>query len=56
MENCDEFLSELPLGFDELPVNKAVEILAVNKVVDATRYFQCKRKQEEMTGWIERNQ
>ena len=56
MAKCDEFLSELPVGFDELPVDQAVEILAVNKAVDATRYFQCKRKQEEMTGWIERNQ
>jgi len=55
MQPCEEFLSELPVGFEELTVDEAVEILAVNHAVDATRFFQCKRKQEETTGWIERN-
>jgi hypothetical protein len=53
MQKCDEFLSELPLGFEELPVAEAIKILATNHVVDATFYFQCKRKQEELTRWIE---
>ena len=56
MERCEDSLSELPMGFDELPVADAVELLSVNHAVDATFYFQCKRKQEELAGWIERNQ
>jgi hypothetical protein len=55
MEQCETFLSELPMGFDELPVADAVELLSVNYAVDAAFYFECKRKQEELTQWIERN-
>ena len=55
MESCEDLLSELPLGFEELPVADAVELLAVNHAVDATFYFQCKRKQEELSEWILRN-
>ena len=55
MAACDEFLSELPDDFHLLPVADAVEILAVNHAVDATQYFQCKRKQEELARWIDRN-
>jgi len=55
MEKCEEFLSELPPEFSEMPVAEAVDLLAVNHVVDATFYYECRRKQEELTGWIERN-
>jgi len=55
MAKCSDMLSELPDGFEDLSVKEAVDILSVNHVVDATFYFQCKRKQEELTGWIERN-
>jgi hypothetical protein len=55
MQKCDEFLAELPVGFEELTVDEAVELLSVNHAVDAAFYFECKRKQEELTGWIERN-
>ena len=56
MQSCEEFLSELPVGFEELTVDEAVEILSINHAVDATRFFQCSRKQKELTGWVERNQ
>jgi hypothetical protein len=52
---CGKFLSELPENFPDLPVREAIEILAVNHAVDATEYFQCKRKQEELAQWIDRN-
>lgn len=52
---CEVTLSELPDNFAEIPVADAVEILAVNHAVDATVYFECKRKQEELKGWIQRN-
>jgi hypothetical protein len=55
MEQCEPTLSELPDNFAEIAVAEAVEILAINHAVDATFYFECKRKQEELTGWIERN-
>ena len=55
MVECKELLSELPLDFDELPVAEAVEVLSVNHAVDASFYFQCKRKQVELTEWIKRN-
>lgn len=55
MEKCEAVLSQLPLGFEELPVDEAVELLSVNHAVDATFYYQCKRKQEELTEWILRN-
>lgn len=55
MEECADLLSELPLGFEELPVAEAVELLSVNHAVDTTFYYECKRKQAELTGWIERN-
>lgn len=56
MQSCEEFLSELPVGFEELTVDEAVEILSINHAVDATRFFQCSRKQKELTGWIKTNQ
>jgi hypothetical protein len=56
MEQCEQVLSELPDNFAEIKVAEAVEILAVNHAVDATYFFECKRKQEELTRWIERNQ
>jgi hypothetical protein len=52
MQACDAMLSELPVGFSELPVAEAVELLAVNHAVDATFYFDCKRKHEDLTRWI----
>ena len=52
MERCEATLSTLPDNFTELPVEEAVEILAVNHAVDATFYFECKRKQEELTRWV----
>lgn len=55
MQECDDLLSELPVGFEELDVADAIELLSVNHVVDATFYFECKRKQEELTQWIKRN-
>ena len=55
MEKCDEMLSELPVGFEELSVQEAVDLLSVNHVVDSTFYFECKRKQEELSEWILRN-
>lgn len=55
MAECEATLSELPDNFTEIPVADAVEILAVNHAVDATYYFECKRKQEELAGWISRN-
>jgi hypothetical protein len=52
MQKCEEELSTLPDNFTELPVAEAVEILAVNRIVDSTFYFECKRKQEELARWI----
>ena len=52
MMPCEQSLSELPAGFENLPVDKAIEILATNHVVDSTFYFECKRKQEDLTRWI----
>lgn len=54
MQACDDFLATLPVGFEALLVDEALEVLATNHAVDATFYFQCKRKQEELTRWIEK--
>jgi hypothetical protein len=54
MQSCEAMLSELPAGFPNLPVDEALEILATNHAVDSTFYFQCKRKHEELTRWIEK--
>ena len=50
---CGNILSELPDNFVNLPVREAVEVLSVNHAVDATFYFECKRKHEDLTRWIE---
>jgi len=52
MQPCEQGLTELPIGFSELPVAEAVEILSINHAVDSTFYFECKRKQEEEAEWI----
>ena len=56
MVKCEDALSTLPENFVNLPVADAVEILSVNKAVDATFYFQCKTKQEDLTRWVKSQQ
>jgi hypothetical protein len=53
MQQCDETLSQLPDNFPALSVEEALQLLEVNHVVDSTFYFECKRKQEELTKWIQ---
>ncbi len=52
MQKCQALLSTLPDGFIDLTVERAVEILTVNRAVDAAFYFECKTKQEDLTRWI----
>jgi len=53
MIGCASALSELPDNFADLPVREAISILSTNHVVDATWFFECVRKHEELTRWIE---
>jgi uncharacterized protein (DUF2344 family) len=52
MQKCEPSLSQLPDDFPAMDVEVALEVLEVNHVVDSTYYFECKRKQEALTEWI----
>jgi len=52
MQKCEEVLSELPIDFPDRTVEEALDILVSNRIIDATFYFECKRKQEDLTRWI----
>lgn len=53
MANCEDALSALPDNFPDLTVKEALELLEVNHIIDSTFYFECKRKQEDLTRWIQ---
>ena len=53
MVSCETALSELPENFPDLPVREAISILSANHVIDATWFFECARKHQELTRWIE---
>lgn len=54
MAKCEPELSQLPVGFSELPVEEAIELLATNKVIDSALYWECRTKQEDERRWIEK--
>lgn len=52
MQNCADVLSDLPIDFPGRTVEDAIELLVDNRIIDSTFYFECKRKQEDLTRWI----
>ena len=53
MQKCEESLSELPEDFPAKTIQEALDILFANRIIDSTFYFECSRRQQELTGWIQ---